>query len=60
MIIKPNERILIKKEYRKDCEWVWNRTNFPITVYYTSKGIEINQIDTRSLFKEDPRNDLGH
>ncbi len=52
MIIQPNERKLVKKENRRVKEYVWNRTNYPITVYHTSKGIEINSIDIRSIFRK--------
>lgn len=42
MRLEPNERILVKKEHRKETEFIWNRTDKPITVYYTSKGIEVH------------------
>jgi len=41
MRIEPKERKEVQREYRHDKIWVWNRTDKPITVYYTNKGIEI-------------------
>ena len=41
MRIGPHERKLVKRENQRKKEYVWNRTDKPITVYWTNHGFEI-------------------
>lgn len=44
MKIEPNEIKEVEREYWKTKIPIWNRTDKPIYVYYTSKGIEVQGV----------------